>query len=113
MLFKKRGKRVGPPPALRGKNGDQNADWDFLRIEFDAMLKGAIVERADGMVRQIGVTVGGSTRLVTSGDLVDRATYEALLNIGAIRPLVLPGGSQDHGEGTNLPPPPVVDVPEV
>ncbi len=110
MLFKKRGKHPGPPPALRGQGGDVKADWDFIRVEFEAMLKGTVVRRGDGSVRQIGVTVDGATRLVTSGDLIDRVTYEALLNIGAIRPLEAPGAGQECAEGA---PPPLGDASEV
>ncbi len=50
------------------------------------MLKGSVHKRRKGPVRQYGVTVNGSTRLVTSGDTVDRETYQALLAAGAIRP---------------------------
>ena len=49
------------------------------------MLKGNICQRHHGTARQIGVTVNGATRLVTSGDEVDRPTYEALLECGALR----------------------------
>lgn len=54
-------------------------------IEYDMMLKGSVYRRAYGDVRQLGVTVDGKTRLVTSGDKVDRITYEALLAAGALR----------------------------
>jgi len=50
------------------------------------MLKGSICNRRRQVVRQFGVTVNGSTRLVTSGDTVDTDTYKALLAAGAIRP---------------------------
>jgi hypothetical protein len=49
------------------------------------MLKGSFCKRRKKTVRQFGVTVNGATRLVTSGDMVDRETYEALLAAGAIR----------------------------
>jgi hypothetical protein len=54
-------------------------------IEFDMMVKGSVYKRRSGLVRQFGVTVDGATRLVTSGDIVDRQTYDALLAVGAIR----------------------------
>ncbi len=63
---------------------------DLVRIEFDMMLKGSVYRRRSGNVRQFGVTVGGATRLVTSGDWVDRATYEALLAVRAIRHITPP-----------------------
>lgn len=56
-------------------------------ITFEMMLKGSVYKRRGGNIRQFGVTVDGSTRLVTSGDLVDRATYNALVGVGAIRDL--------------------------
>ena len=49
------------------------------------MLKGSIYDRPTGRVRQYGVTVDGSTRVITSGDYVNRETYDALLKAGAIR----------------------------
>lgn len=58
-----------------------------MRIDFDMMLKGSIYKRRKEAVRQYGVTVNGSTRLVTSGDFVDVETYRALLAAGAIRPI--------------------------
>ena len=57
----------------------------LFRVAFEDLVKGSVVERKDGVVRQVGVTVGGAVRLVTSGDLVDRATYEALVAAGALR----------------------------
>lgn len=49
------------------------------------MVKGSVYKRRSGLVRQFGVTVDGATRLVTSGDIVDRQTYDALLAVAAIR----------------------------
>ena len=60
---------------------------EFFHISFEMMLKGNVVRRKSGDVRQFGVTVGGSTCLVTSGDTVDRETYDALLKAGAILPV--------------------------
>ena len=59
---------------------------DHFHISYDMMVKGFVYKRRSGLVRQFGVTVNGATRLVTSGDVVDRPTYEALLAAGAIRP---------------------------
>ena len=55
------------------------------RIDYDMMLKGNICQRNNEKARQIGVTVDGATRVVTSGNEVDRPTYEALLECGALR----------------------------
>lgn len=59
---------------------------EHFHISYDMMVKGFVYKRRSGIVRQFGVTVGGATRLVTSGDVVDRPTYDALLAAGAIRP---------------------------
>lgn len=81
MLFRKRQKR--PPSADFSEVPERQ---QFYFIDFDMMLKGSICKRRKKTVRQFGVTVNGATRLVTSGDTVDRETYQALLAAGAIRP---------------------------
>ncbi len=58
-----------------------------VRIDFDMMLKGSVYNRPSGKVKQYGVTVDGATRVITSGDFVDRDTYDALIKAGAIRPM--------------------------
>lgn len=58
-----------------------------VRIEFDMMLKGSVYNRTSGKVKQYGVTVDGATKVITSGDFVDRDTYEALIKANAIRPM--------------------------
>lgn len=85
LLFRKRDRRAGPPTGTHGEGGGVPAQ-QFYRIDFDMMVKGSIHQRRKGPVRQYGVTVNGSTRLVTSGDMVDGETYKALLAAGAIRP---------------------------
>ncbi len=67
-------------------------------IDFNMMLKGSVYKRRNGNVRQFGVTVDGATRLVTSGDRVDRATYNALLEAGAIREKAIEFPAGDSGE---------------
>lgn len=57
---------------------------DFIEVTFEMMKKGHIIKRGRQTCRQIGVTVDGATRLVTSGDAVDRDTYDALLRAGII-----------------------------
>lgn len=61
------------------------APEETYAIDFNMMLKGSVYKRRNGNVRQFGVTVNGSTRLVTSGERVNRETYDALLEAGAIR----------------------------
>lgn len=68
---------VDAPPAPRR----------VVRIDFDMMLKGSVYNRPSGKVKQYGVTVDGATKVITSGDFVDRETYDALIKAGAIRPV--------------------------
>ena len=85
MIFRKRDRRGSAPSRVKAESAELSSHAaEFYHIDFDMMLKGAIVKRRSGTVRQFGVTVAGSTRLVTSGDTVDRKTYEALLAAGAI-----------------------------
>lgn len=83
MLFRK---RKPLPPEARSDADSSSADPLGYLVEFDMMLKGTIYKRGSVSVRQYGVTVRGSTRLVTSGEWVDRETYEALVEAGAVRP---------------------------
>lgn len=57
-----------------------------IEVPFDRMLKGTISERDGAPIRQFGVYVDGVVRLVTSGELVDRETYDALVAAGAVDP---------------------------
>jgi hypothetical protein len=92
VLFKKRGS--GVPPAVRG-GGDVTRPGEpgFYQIEFDMLLKGSVSRRKGRDIRQVCVMVEGAPRLVTSGDVVDRKIYDALIAAGA----VLPGGSPAAG----------------
>lgn len=83
MLFRKRDKGV-PSPETRRDGGEHAAQPELYRIDYDMMLKGSVVSRRGKPFRQFGVTVNGATRLITSGDMVDRKTYEALVAVGAI-----------------------------
>ncbi len=75
------------PFHLRPSDGaTPDREQELFRVDFDMMLKGSIYKRRREVVRQFGVTVNGSTRLVTSGDTVDLDTYRALLAAAAIRP---------------------------
>ncbi|MBI4558992.1 MAG: hypothetical protein HY706_15525 [Candidatus Hydrogenedentes bacterium] len=86
MWFRRRSRLANVPPEGRGEVGEKDEQPEFYRVDFDAMLKGSVVMRRGKPIRQFGVTVDGSTRLVTSGDLVDRETYQALVLAGAIKP---------------------------
>ena len=85
MLFRRK-KRRGGPRIRGGKDDVAPRDGQELHlIEFDMMIKGSICKRPTGEVRQFAVTVNGATRVVTSGETVDRKTYEALLEDNALR----------------------------
>jgi hypothetical protein len=84
MLFKRR-KKSGVPPRGDGETSSSGSPLGYF-IEFETMLKGRAFRRGSENVRQFGVTVNGSTKLVTSGDWVDRETYIALIDAGAIPP---------------------------
>jgi hypothetical protein len=75
------------PPGQAADSDVSRERQQLFRIDFEMMLKGSTHKRRKGLVRQYGVTVNGSTRLVTSGDVVDLDTYKALLAAGAVRPL--------------------------
>ncbi len=55
-------------------------------VSFERMHKGTVSERDGVPIRQFGVYVDGVIRLVTSGEMVDRETYDALIAAGAIDP---------------------------
>lgn len=73
-----------------GPAGIRQHEPEYFVIGRDDMVKGADVMRANKRVRQFAVMVGGSIRVVTSGDTVDRATYDALIEAGAIQPAPTP-----------------------
>ena len=85
-LFRKRKAQAVKSGAPSKKNEEAPRRERLMRLEFEMMLKGSVIERPDGKVRQIGVTVDGSTKVVTSGDLIDSETYKALIQVGAIQP---------------------------
>jgi hypothetical protein len=87
LLFRKRHKPGGPRHTQPSDPDSAPERPQWFPIGYDMMLKGSIIKRRRGAVRQFGVTVNGSTRLVTSGDTVDIDTYNALLAAGAIRPI--------------------------
>ncbi|HEO71280.1 MAG TPA: hypothetical protein ENN80_08455 [Candidatus Hydrogenedentes bacterium] len=86
MIFRKRDRRGGAPRHVQAAGVHALAGAQLHEIDFDMMVKGRVIRRRGGAVRQYGVTVNGSTRLVTSGDIVDEDTYKALLAAGAIVP---------------------------
>jgi hypothetical protein len=102
LLFSRKNKRGLVPAQIRQESGNARQEPPALfKIEYDLMVKGSVVKRNGRPVRQFGVTIDGSTRLVTSGDVVDRKTYEALLAVGAIRERSL---QELPGEESGAPP---------
>jgi len=95
LFFRKQKNRGGKLPRMAAHSADAGHEPEHYRIDFDMMVKGSIFDRRGGKVRQYGVTVDGATRLVTSGDVVNRATYKALLVAGAIRPAL--GTHEENG----------------
>ncbi len=86
MLFSRKNKRGLVPTQLRQEAESARQEPPALfKVDYDLMVKGSDVKRNGKPIRQFGVTIDGSTRLITSGDVVDRKTYEALLAVGAIR----------------------------
>lgn len=53
-------------------------------VAYEQMLKGNKLSRRGRPIRQVAVVVHGTVKLITSGDAVDRKTYEALILSGAI-----------------------------
>lgn len=85
MLFRKRVKRPEDFLFDRPSRPAQRAVPQLYRIDYDMMLKGARIMRGRAEIRQFAVMVEGSTKVVTSGETVERTVYEALIAAGAIR----------------------------
>jgi hypothetical protein len=81
MRFRKRD-RNGPP--RESSHTAETGEVVGHLIEFDDLVKGTLVTRRGKDIRQFNVYVNGSIRLVTSGDTVDQATYDALIKAGAV-----------------------------
>lgn len=96
------GKRKGQKTKI-GKPSKTKEDVPqaerLMRLDFEMMLRGNVIDRPEGKVRQIGVTVDGSTKVVTSGDLINRETYKALIQVGAIQPNTAKGRPEEKPEG--------------
>jgi hypothetical protein len=81
---KRRGNRATHAPLMPGHSVSQAG---LYHITEDIMRKGSVIVRQGKEVRQYGLSFKGMVRLVTSGDVVDRETYDALLAAGAISPI--------------------------
>jgi hypothetical protein len=80
------GKRRRPAAARQPAKRATPAPSETYVVAYDQMLKGNKLSRRGRPIRQVAVVVNGTVTLVTSGDTVDRKTYEALVLAG-----VLPG----------------------
>jgi hypothetical protein len=103
MLFRKRKKSGGPPPARRKAYGPAASRQERFEITFDMMEKGHIVKRRHDTIRQYTVMAGTRIHTVTSGDRVDRATLDALIGAGVVKAPQdtleePPGGGKDAPE---------------
>lgn len=90
MIF---GKRSNPP--VTGKEGGPRhaIEPELYVVGYDSMLKGNKVLRKGKPIRQVAIVVDGTVRLVTSGDRVDRRTYDALIGAGVLPP---PAGAREQ-----------------
>ncbi len=84
------------PPTVRG-GGDATRPGEpgFYQIEFDMLLKGSVSRRKGRDIRQFCVMVDGAPRIVTSGDVVDRKIFDALIAAGAVLPKGEPAAGPD------------------
>ena len=85
MFGKRKGLKAKTGKPSKTKEDVPQAE-KLMRLDFEMMLRGNVIDRPEGKVRQIGVTVDGATKVVTSGDLIDHETYKALIQVGAIQP---------------------------
>ncbi|MCP4645117.1 MAG: hypothetical protein GY851_32040 [bacterium] len=86
MLFRKR-KKHGIPANVRSMSDGEPGNPAFYHITFESMLKGSVMARRGKQIRQFGLSHKGLVRLITSGDTVDKETYEALLAAGVVKRL--------------------------
>ncbi len=89
MLFRKK-RPTWLTQILRNqeiKESQYTSDNETFLIEREMMLKGTDVPRGNKIVRQFAVMVNGAVYVVTSGERVNRAVYEALLEANAIIPI--------------------------
>ncbi len=93
IFGKQRRRRPAQEDEAGPRGGTIRGQCDHFVIEYDMMKKGADVRRKRKTVRQFAVLVGSEVRLVTSGDTVDRETYEALQAAGVLAP----GASEGAG----------------
>lgn len=84
MLFRKRRRPGGLFGNETGPSSPAESPAESYYIDSDMMLKGVKVNRHGKPIRQHALMINGCIKLVTSGDYVDKTTYEALIAAGAI-----------------------------
>lgn len=84
MLFGRR--RESAPAVQQTTRGRGVIEPERYVVAYENMLKGNKLSRRGKPIRQVAIVVDGTVRLITSGDAVDRATYEALIGAGVLPP---------------------------
>lgn len=102
MLF---GKRRESAASGAGGSVFSPVEPELYVVAYENMLKGNKLIRRGTPIRQAAVVVDGTVKLITSGDKVNRRTYDALIDAG----IVAPSG---HGLLDETPGPDVLPDPE-
>lgn len=95
MLFGRRKKLGNRPTDATLRPGNPTPQAGLYHVTGDIMRKGSVTVRQGKEVRQYGLSFKGVVRLVTSGDVVDRETYDALIAAGVIDPIRGPDPADD------------------
>lgn len=80
------GKRRSVPPTGKDSGARPAVEPELYVVAYESMLKGNKLFRKGKPIRQVAVVVEGTARLVTSGDRVDRRTFDALIGAGVLPP---------------------------
>lgn len=97
------GKRRSVVPPMGKEGGARPAvEQELYVVAYESMQKGNKLFRKGKPIRQVAIVVQGTARLVTSGDRVDRRTFEALIGAGVLPPPSAPRPS-DAQSPRNLP----------
>ena len=97
MLFRKKNR---PPNSVRqaasGQEPVAQNPSEYIFIADDMMLKGSPGMQNGTPVKRISIVVNGMIQLISTGDTVDRDTFNALLEMGAVCP---PPAREPSSEG--------------
>lgn len=83
MIF---GKRRANAVATASGTAYPALEPELYVVAYENMLKGNKLTRRGRPIRQVAIVVEGTVKLVTSGDRVDRRTYDALIESGVLPP---------------------------